>query len=329
MQQSNPVRIIPHGQPESADGWPVLTKDQLMLLDKNVEIFAVEVPTADTQEALLHFSDLSVKNLKIPTVVKSTAIGRNLVLLNATPSTATPLVAPVSLGVGSSPTRLKENESSISSRIPTAKVLKGIDKDLGWHVVRHSLVIPYTRMTLSECLSEVFKGSDVSEIPCSFETCGHIAHFNLTKSTMPYRKIIAQLTMLLNGYLKTVVTKVEALNDNYSRFRVLPMEIIGGARDLVANLKEHGVKLRVTYDKVYWNSRLSGERVNQLQRVAKLLRTQTESSPPLVLVDLMCGVGALPIIVKKNSSAKLSVIANDLNPHAMEDCLFNVKQNKM
>lgn len=46
------------------------------------------------------------------------------------------------------------------------------------------------------------------EVPSSFESVGHIAHFNLRPEVMPFKHIIAQVVLDKNPTIRTVVNKV-------------------------------------------------------------------------------------------------------------------------
>jgi len=63
------------------------------------------------------------------------------------------------------------------------------------------------------------------EAPSSFETVGHIAHFNLRREQMPWRRVIGQVILDKNPLLRTVVTKVGEIESEY---RVFSMEVIAG-----------------------------------------------------------------------------------------------------
>lgn len=63
------------------------------------------------------------------------------------------------------------------------------------------------------------------EIPGSFETIGHIAHFNLRAAHVPYKHAIGQVCLDKNPSIKTVVTKMKEIEN---QFRVFDMEVIAG-----------------------------------------------------------------------------------------------------
>lgn len=63
------------------------------------------------------------------------------------------------------------------------------------------------------------------DVPGSFETIGHIAHFNLRSGHLPYKHLIGQVCLDKNPSIKTVVTKMKEIEN---QFRVFDMEVIAG-----------------------------------------------------------------------------------------------------
>jgi len=55
----------------------------------------------------------------------------------------------------------------------------------------HELVLGYEHWTAEQVLRAVLP-AEISEIPSSFETIGHIAHVNLRDSQLDYRKLIGK-----------------------------------------------------------------------------------------------------------------------------------------
>ena len=48
------------------------------------------------------------------------------------------------------------------------------------------------------------------EVPCSFETVGHIAHLNLRDELLPYKHLVGQVLLDKNPSIRTIVNKVRA-----------------------------------------------------------------------------------------------------------------------
>lgn len=63
------------------------------------------------------------------------------------------------------------------------------------------------------------------DVPGSFETIGSIAHFNLRSGHLPFKHLIGQVCLDKNPAIKTVVTKVKEIENQY---RVFDMEVIAG-----------------------------------------------------------------------------------------------------
>jgi tRNA (guanine37-N1)-methyltransferase len=75
--------------------------------------------------------------------------------------------------------------------------------------------------------------------PNSFETVGHMAHYNLTDQQIPFDKVIGEITLLKCPNIKTAVNKTEKLHNVY---RTPTLEHMSGLRDYLVKLKEQGVQ---------------------------------------------------------------------------------------
>lgn len=71
------------------------------------------------------------------------------------------------------------------------------------------------------------------EVPGSFETIGHIAHFNLRAGHVPYKHVIGQVCLDKNPSIKTVVTKIKEIENE---FRVFDMEVIAGLSSICSTV---------------------------------------------------------------------------------------------
>ena len=156
--------------------------------------------------------------------------------------------------------------------------------------------------------------------PSSFETIGHIAHMNLRDEFIQYKNLIGEVILDKNPHIRTVVTKVGVLSNE---FRTFPMEIIASRDDdesLIANVNERRMKLRIDYRNCYWNSRLATERERLMQCFTSTLPDNSR------LIDMCCGIGALACFASREG---LEVFGNDLNPSAIECARYNSLQNKV
>jgi len=182
---------------------------------------------------------------------------------------------------------------------------------------------------------------DSVEIPCSFEQAGHIAHMNIRDEMLPYKFIIGQIILDKNIHIKTVINKIGQIE---TEFRTFPLEVIAGEHDFLVTVKESNALFRFNFAEVYWNSRLQMEH----GRIIQIIRDASKSSNrPLLVADMMAGVGPFAIPLSKGDKSNKSnteppkkkskgeiernstiiVHANDLNPASYRFLLENMKLN--
>lgn len=90
----------------------------------------------------------------------------------------------------------------------------------GGEETTYELILGYEHWTAEQVLRAVLP-ADVSEVPSSFETIGHIAHVNLRDSQLDYRKLIGKWHRLMGSIsiLKSIMLHLTFLHciDRYSR----------------------------------------------------------------------------------------------------------------
>ena len=174
--------------------------------------------------------------------------------------------------------------------------------------------LDYNYFTAEQVLRQLLPKEVVSEIPTSFETVGHIAHLNLRDEQVAYKKVIGAVILEKNERIRTVVNKVQKIEN---QFRVLPMEVIAGEDDMETVVIQHGVKYKLNFAQVYWNSRLEHEHHRLVHHVFK---------PSDCILDMTCGVGPFTVPAALRGC---KVIANDLNPKCAEYTKVNCRLNKV
>jgi tRNA (guanine37-N1)-methyltransferase len=183
----------------------------------------------------------------------------------------------------------------------------------------YSINWKYEDFNAEECLRKLIP--DCVDPPSSFETIGHIAHMNLREEFMPYKNVVGEVILDKNPHIKVVVTKVGSLEGD---FRTFKMEIVGSreglTNPLIATVSENQMRLKIDFEKCYWNSRLSTERSRLLNKFKSTLPTPTR------LIDMCCGVGALACFSARDG---LEVFANDLNPDAVACLDENAARNSV
>lgn len=185
-----------------------------------------------------------------------------------------------------------------------------------FEVLPYVITLGYKHMSLQEVMRH-FLPKD-AEIPCSFEAVGHIAHLNLKEGVLKYKYIIGQVILDKNPSIKTVVNKVGTITSEY---RVFEMEVLAGEDVTETVVKQHGLRFKLDFRHVYWNSRLENEH-------SRLIDTWIQPSD--VVVDAMCGIGPFAVPAAKKGCR---VFANDLNPESyrwlVENCRINKVQNEV
>lgn len=147
----------------------------------------------------------------------------------------------------------------------------------------------------------------------SYTKVGHILHLNLREHLFPYKQLIGQVLYDKTPNCKTVVNKVDAIDNTYRNFK---MEILCGEDNMVAKVKENTCLYEFDFSKVYWNSRLSTEH----ERIVNIIQ------PNDVVFDVFSGVGPFAIPVAKK---RCIVYANDLNPESHKWLVHNKMLNKI
>lgn len=186
-----------------------------------------------------------------------------------------------------------------------------------------TLQTTYTDWTAEQVLRRLLP---VEEVPCAFETVGHIAHVNLREETLPFKFIVGRVLLDKNApRIETVVNKIGSIETEY---RTFGMQVIAGRNDdgwSIVKLKEEGCTYELDFQKVYWNSRLAGEH----RRIVQLIRKEANAEhAPIVVADLMAGVGPFAVPLTAHGESKITVYANDLNPSSYKYLQVNKKKNR-
>jgi tRNA (guanine37-N1)-methyltransferase len=155
--------------------------------------------------------------------------------------------------------------------------------------------------------NQIVSQIEIKEIPNSFEIIGNIAHLNLREKFLPFKFLIGKIILDKNPSIKTVITKTGKIDNE---FRTYNMELLAGTENFEVKHKEVNINFHFDIRKVYWCSRLQGER----DRLLKVIKKGS------VLCDAFCGVGPLALRAAKNG---VKVYANDLNP----DCYICINKN--
>ena len=150
----------------------------------------------------------------------------------------------------------------------------------------------------------------------SFNVLGNVAIVNFDKSfKLNEKKKFAKEIIKNNKSVKTVLEK----SGNFKgRLRKMKTLVLAGEKSKEVLYKENGCVFRFNVDETYFSPRLSNER----KEITSEIKKDDE-----VLV-MFAGVAPLPIVIAKNSKAKI-VYSNEINRKANEYAELNIGKNKV
>ncbi|KAL8153907.1 hypothetical protein V2J09_011667 [Rumex salicifolius] len=177
-----------------------------------------------------------------------------------------------------------------------------------FELVRCKLTLFYDYWSMNEVLEALLPENTIA--PSAFESVGHIAHLNLIKEHLPYKKLIAQVVLDKNKpKIQTVVNKVDAISNDY---RTMQLEVLAGNHSLVTTVIENGIRFQVDL------------------AMLCLVFVNQRNDWYCIAGDVFSGVGPIAIAAAKKVKY---VYANDLNPTAVDylerNCVLNRLERKI
>mmetsp|Transcript_2277 Transcript_2277/g.3458 ORF Transcript_2277/g.3458 Transcript_2277/m.3458 type:complete len:571 (-) Transcript_2277:965-2677(-) len=176
-----------------------------------------------------------------------------------------------------------------------------------------NICIPPHQQPVTRILSKLLP-EEAQPPPSSYEQVGHVVHVNLKAQHVQYGKLIGSI--LLDRLQPTTKTVVNKLGEVGGPFRTYQMGLLAGEDNYFVHVVEHGVSLYFDLRKVYWCTRLEGERTF-------MLKNEFQSNQ--IIADAFCGCGAQ--LIRAASKKGCRIVANDLNPDAVEYCKESAKKN--
>jgi len=144
----------------------------------------------------------------------------------------------------------------------------------------------------------------------SYSVVGSVLHVNLKSELLEYKSIIGQILHDKIKGCKSVVNKIDTINNVFRNFEY---EVICGSSDLRTTVKENNCLFDLDFSEVYWNPRLCTEHERILQQLCS----------GDVLYDVFAGIGPFSVPAAKK---KCIVLANDLNPKCCKWLTVNKKK---
>ncbi len=152
----------------------------------------------------------------------------------------------------------------------------------------------------------------LDELPNSYDVIGDVAIIKLTDPLLPYKNQIGDALLAVSPNLRTVMLDSGVKGE----YRVRDLEQIAGSGSSETIHKEFGLRMITDPAKVYFNPRLSTERM----RIASLVKDGE------IIIDMFAGVAPFPLVVCGHSNPEI-VYAIDLNPETEAFALRNLKLN--
>ncbi len=148
----------------------------------------------------------------------------------------------------------------------------------------------------------------------SFDIIGDIAVVDIPDDMEDKKMEIAE-TLLQRKPIHTVVEKVSKVQGEY---RVRAFNHLLGEKKTETIHTEYGLKFHVNIDTVYFNPRLSTER----------MRIAQEIQPGELITDMFCGIGPFSLMISRYSQAE-KIYAIDINPEAITLLKENIALNNI
>ncbi len=158
------------------------------------------------------------------------------------------------------------------------------------------------------------KNVTASKLRRGFEIIGDIVIIDLPDELISLKEDIVNWILTKHKHVKTIMRKTGEVS---GEFRIAKYEIIYG-KETETIAKEFGCRFKVDPTKVYYTSKLSGER----ERIARLVKPNER-----VLV-MFAGVGPYAIIIAKLAKPK-EVVGVEINPEAVRYFRENIRLNKV
>lgn len=175
------------------------------------------------------------------------------------------------------------------------------------------VTVDWDYWTVEEILSSLLPEGLPEGTPTAFTSTGHIAHLNLREEYSAYRFFIGQVILEKNRHIRTVVNKLDSIDNE---FRFFKMEKLAGDDEYEVMVSESNCSFTFDFRTVYWNSRLHTEH----ERLVKSFQ------PFEIVSDVMAGVGPFAVPAAKKG---VYVLANDLNPASYKSMVANSQKNKI
>lgn len=155
----------------------------------------------------------------------------------------------------------------------------------------------------------------ISKLPRSFDSIGDIAVIELPEIVDQFSEVIGRGIIATNSHIRLVLRRSSQVEGT---FRTRKFKVLAGAGGTETLYREFSCCYHLDVSKVYFNPRLSRERMRIAQQVM----------PDESVVDMFAGVGPYSILIAK-LQPKSTVYAVDINPTAVKYLKENAFANSV
>ena len=166
---------------------------------------------------------------------------------------------------------------------------------------------------ITELLKDILTANEIENLKTSFDIIGDIVILEIPEELENKKREIGKATLEFTKR-KSVFMKKSAI---HGTTRIRDLELIAGDDKSETIHKEHGARLQLNVEEVYFSPRLATERK----------RVSDSVNPNEKILDMFCGIGPFPIVIAKNNN--VSITAVDINKQAIEYLKNNIKLNKL
>lgn len=169
-------------------------------------------------------------------------------------------------------------------------------------------------MNLKAALADILSTEQLAQLINGFDVVGDIAITIIPPNLVVRERNIGEAILKSNRRIRVVAKRAGHYG---GEFRTIPLQIIAGENRKETRLKEHGIRLLLNVEAVYFSVRMAGER----RRVATCVQ-------PGEKVAVLCsGIGPFPLIMARHSQVA-EIIGIEKNPVAHNYALKNLAANK-
>lgn len=164
-----------------------------------------------------------------------------------------------------------------------------------------------------ELLEKILNENEIENLKKSFDIIGDIVILEIPEKLESKKAEIGKATLQFTKR-KTAFMKKSAI---HGTTRIRDLKLIAGEDNSQTIHKEHGTRLQLNVEEVYFSPRLATER----KRISDNVRENEN------ILDMFSGIGPFPIVIAKNN--KVNITAVDINCKAIEYLKKNIKLNKL